>query len=130
MAKLPEGFSSQAIPIEAALAEGRTEDAKTLIVDLLLAGNADRVVQKLAAKMIKPPKRNRGRQKALTRHWLDIGEQFHWLRDDGMKYEEALQQLARQFGYSESHVRKAIVEYDEAKAASDEASREYYETRD
>ncbi len=125
MAKLPDGFSLQAVPIKSALAEGRTEDAKTLVVDLLRAGKADKVVQELAAAMIKPPKRKRGRQRANTRHWLDIGEQFHWLRDDGVPYEDALRQLSERFGYSESHVRNAIAEYDAVKEAHDEAP-EYY----
>ncbi|TAT97902.1 hypothetical protein ELI49_29675 (plasmid) [Rhizobium ruizarguesonis] len=57
MAKLPDGFSLQALPIESALAEGRTEDAKTAVVAILLTGKADKVVQRLAAEMIKPPKR-------------------------------------------------------------------------
>ncbi|MXN45904.1 hypothetical protein GR138_11935 [Shinella kummerowiae] len=124
MAKLPDGFSLQALPIEIAMAEGRTEDAKTAIVAVLLAGNADKVVQRIAAEMIKPPKRARGRAKSLTRHWLDIGEQFHWLRNDSVKYEDAMVILSQRFGYSESHIRKAIAEFDAAKAASDEASRE------
>ncbi|WP_105382451.1 hypothetical protein [Neorhizobium alkalisoli] len=119
MAKLPDGFSLQALPIETALSEGRTEDAKTAIIEVLLAGKADRVVQRIAAEMIRPPKRSRGRQRANTRHWFDIGEQFHWLRLDGVKYEDALRQLSEKFGYSETHVRKAIAEFDAAKEASD-----------
>lgn len=129
MAKLPEGFSVPAIPIQAALSEGRTEDAKHLLVKILLAGAADKVVQKLAAEMLKPKQnRQRGRQKALTRHWFEIGEQFRCLRGDGLKYEEALQKTADKFGYSETHVRKAVAEYDAAREANDEATREYYET--
>lgn len=124
MAKLPDGFSLQALPIEAAMAEGRTEDAKTAIVALLKAGTADKVVQTLAADLIKPQKRKRGRQKAHTRHWFDIGEEFHSLRGRGIKYEEAMLQLSTKFCYSESHIRKAVAEYNDAKAASDEASRE------
>lgn len=123
MAKLPDGFSLQALPVESALAEGRTEDAKTAIVAILLTGKADKVVQRLAAEMIKPPKRKRGRRPALARHWLEIGEEFRLLRDDdGMKYDDALRLLSAKFGYSETHVRKAVAEYDEARAAAAEAS--------
>ncbi|MGO6684206.1 hypothetical protein [Rhizobium leguminosarum] len=118
MARLPDGFSLQALPIESALAEGRTEDAKTAIVAILLTGKADKVVQRLAAEMIKPPKRKRGRRPALARHWLEIGEEFRLLRDDGMKYEEALVLLSKKFGYSETHVRKAVAEYDQARAVT------------
>ncbi|MEW9614915.1 hypothetical protein AB3G45_13905 [Shinella sp. S4-D37] len=124
MARLPDGFSLQALPIEAALSEGRTEDAKTAIVALLKAGTADKVVQRLAAEMIKPPKRKRGRQKAHTRYWFDIGEEFHSLRGRGEKYEDVLLLLSKKFCHSESHIRKAVAEYNEAKAAADEASRE------
>jgi len=121
MAKLPDGFSVQAIPIESALAEGRTEDARTAIVELLRMGKADKVVQRLAAEMIRPPKRARGRRQALTRHWIEIGEQFHLLRDEGVKYEDALRRVSEKFGYSETHIRKAVAEYDEAQAVAAEA---------
>lgn len=124
MAKLPPGFSLQAFPIEQAISEGRMEDAKTLIVKILLAGKADTVVQKIAAQLIKPPKRKRGRRKTLPHHWHNIGEGFHWLRDKGTKYEDALSQLADKFGYSEGHIRNSIAEYDAAKAAHDEATAE------
>lgn len=124
MAPLPFTFSTLAFPIETALSEGRTDDAKRMIVELLLSGKADASVQRLAADLIKPPKRARGRRKAHTRYWLDIGEQFHWLRDDGVKYEEALLQLSDKFGVSESHIRNAVAEYNAAKEDHDDAGRD------
>ena len=124
MAPLPKGFSLQASPIQAALSEGRTEDAKTLVVAILRSGKADYVVQALAADLLKPPKRPRGRKKALTRHWYEIGEQFHRLRDDGVKYEDAMHQLSEKFVFSESHIRKAVAEFDRAKEAHDMENRE------
>ncbi|RWE49273.1 MAG: hypothetical protein EOS79_07600 [Mesorhizobium sp.] len=124
MAPLPKGYSLQAAPIKAALSEGRTEDAKTLVVAILRSGKADCVVQGLAADLLKPPPRLRGRRPALTRHWFEIGEQFHWLRDDGVKYEDAMRQLSEKFGYSETHIRKAVSEFDAAKEAHDTANRE------
>ncbi|WP_167494906.1 hypothetical protein, partial [Rhizobium rosettiformans] len=122
--KLPDGMSLQAGPIQSALSEGRTEDAKTLIVAILLSGRADKVTQELAAAMIKPTKRPRGRKSALTRHWFDIGSDFHHLRACGDRYEDALAKLSKKYGYSETHIRKAISEYDSAKHAADEASRD------
>ncbi|MBX5017531.1 MULTISPECIES: hypothetical protein [Rhizobium] len=116
MAKLPEGFSVQAIPIRSALAEGRTEDAKTEVVRLLLTGKADKIVQRLAAEMIRPPKRGRGRRSALTRHWHEIGEEYHQLREAGVKYEDALRIASEKFGYSETHVRNAIADYDQGRS--------------
>lgn len=124
MAPFPRGFSLQAIPIKSAMREGRTADAKTLIVEILRAGEADYVVQGLAADLIKPPKRPRGRKTAMPRYWFEIGEQFGWLRDDGVLYEEALRRLAKKFGCSETHVRKAVTTFHDAKEAHDEASRE------
>ncbi|MCR6498435.1 hypothetical protein MUO32_05265 [Shinella sp. CPCC 101442] len=124
MARLPDGFSLQALPIEAALSEGRTEDAKTAICALLNAGKADAIVQRLAASLIKPPKRKRGRRAAHTRHWFEIGEGFHSMRSVGETYEDTLVALAKKFGYSETHIRKAVTEYNDAKAAADEANRD------
>jgi hypothetical protein len=121
VAKLPSSFSLAALPIKSALSEGRTEDAKTLVVALLRAGKADAVVQRLAADLLHPAKKPRGRQKAQTRHWWEIGDHFRELRDEGVKYEEAIARTVAKFGYSETHVRKAIGEFDEAKSASIES---------
>ncbi|MBY5760921.1 hypothetical protein HFO07_30475 [Rhizobium leguminosarum] len=123
MAKLPPSFSSQAVPIQSALSEGRTEDARRMVVDLLKAGKADRIVQGIAADLIRPPKRQRGRQRTLPQHWFDIGQDFHRLRESGRGYEDTLAELAAKFGFSESHIRNAVAEYDVAKEAHDEAAR-------
>ncbi|RWF62546.1 hypothetical protein [Mesorhizobium sp.] len=124
MAPLPKGYSLQASPIQAAISEGRTEDAKTMVVAILRSGNADSVVQALAADLLKPSPRLRGRKPALRRHWFEIGEQFHWLRDDGVKYEDAMRQLSVKFGYSETHIRNAVSDFDAAKEAHDAENRE------
>ena len=105
------------------MAEGRTEDAKTAICALLNAGKADAVVQKIAAALIRPPRRKRGRQKTLAKHWFEIGEEFYAMRSVGVLHDDALLKLSETFGYAETTVRKAIKEYDAAKTASDEASR-------
>jgi hypothetical protein len=124
MAPLPKGFSQQATPVNAAISEGRTADAVTLVVEILRTGKADAAVQRLAADLLKPAKRKRGRKKALPRHWLDIGEQFRWLRDDGVLYEEALRRVATKFGCSETHVRTSVAMYEQAREEHDEAHRE------
>lgn len=124
MAKLPDSFSLQAIPIRSALQEGRTEDARTIVFDLLRRGQADKVVQSLAAAMLKPAPRKRGRPKALPAHWHDIGSMFDRLRDEGIPYEIALSDVAKRFGYSETHVRNCIEVYERAQADHDAATRE------
>lgn len=124
MAPFPKGLSLQAMPIQSAIAEGRTADAVTLLVDILRAGNADGTTQGLAADLLKPAQRRRGRKSAQTRHWYEIGEQFHRLRRDSIRYEDALRLLAQKFGYSETHIRKAVAEFDAAKEANDAENRE------
>lgn len=125
MAPLPKGFSIKAVPIQAALSEGRTKDAERLTVELLRTGKADAAVQRIAADMISPPKkRGRGRPKALPAHWHEIGEEFSWLRDDGVLYETAVERLSTKFGYSETHVRSAVRIFDAAKDAHREATAE------
>jgi hypothetical protein len=94
-----------------------------MIVEILRSGKADAVVQKIAADMLKPPKRNRGRQKTQPQFWYEIGQDFHERRDIGVKYEDAIRLTSDRFCFSESHVRNAIEYYDRALAEADEASR-------
>ncbi|CDZ60299.1 Hypothetical protein NGAL_HAMBI2605_09390 [Neorhizobium galegae bv. orientalis] len=122
MAKFPPGFSLQASPIKSALSEGRVHDARRMVVDLLKTGKADEVVQAIAADLLAPPKRSRGRRKTMPAYWFEIAEEFYHLRWAGRRYEDALALVADKYGYSESHCRNAIAQYDEAKAAADEAS--------
>ncbi|MCO5145545.1 MAG: hypothetical protein M9895_05115 [Aquamicrobium sp.] len=127
MAKLPPNLSLQAFPIEEALAEGRKGDAERLICEILLSGKADNVVQRLAAEMIRPPKKGKGRPKSLPQHWFDIGTDFDDFRSRGMKYEEAMRELERRYGFSDATLRKAITFYNDARSAHDAATAEYYD---
>ncbi|MNV68536.1 hypothetical protein D3C71_1613970 [compost metagenome] len=129
MAKLPEGFSLQAMPIEAALAEGRDEDAKQAIFEILSSGTADRVTQRLAAEMLKPPKRKRGRRKELPKHWYLIATRYLHLQSQGVKYDDLIETLEKEFRFSERHILNALAEYRSAKAAHDEATQAYHDDR-
>ncbi|RDL51821.1 hypothetical protein BLJAPNOD_02963 [Ensifer sp. M14] len=129
MAKLPEGFSLQAMPIEAALAEGRDEDAKQVIFEILSSGTADRVTQRLAAEMLKPPKRKRGRRKELPKHWYLIATRYLDLQSQGVKYDDLIETLEKEFRFSERHILNALAEYRSAKAAHDEATQAYHDDR-
>ncbi|MBB3562348.1 hypothetical protein FHX06_003679 [Rhizobium sp. BK512] len=113
MAKLPPSFSLQAIDIRSALSQGRTEDARRMVIELLLAGKADRVVQGIAADLLKPAKRSAGRPKALPAFWIEIGEDFHQMREAGVRYDTVLSELGAKYGFSESHIRNAISTYDD-----------------
>ena len=119
MPKIDFEYSSRAGPIEAALSEGRTEDACRQIVKLLRTGDVDDVILRMAADMLDPPAKRRGRPKAhLPMHWLKIAEEFYRQRRN-MKYEAALLATKERLGMSETHIRNCVCEYDEAKAASD-----------
>ena len=98
-----------------------------MLVELLLAGKADRSSQKLAAQMLRPATKGRGRPKALPAHWHEIATHFHDLREGGSSYEDALRVTAERFGYGETHVRKCVAGYDAAKAESDAMAAEAYE---
>lgn len=123
MAPLPKGFSLQAIPVRAAMSEGRTRDATDLVCEILRSGRADKVIQGIAADLLKPAKKARGRRKSLPRHWLEIGEAFHTLRDDGVGYEKSIETVAVKFGYSTTHIRTAITTFDHARDEAATASR-------
>lgn len=113
MPKLPPTFSVQAIPIRSALLEGRNEDAKRLTIELLRAGKADKVVQSIAAEMIKPPKRPPGRPRTLPAFWIEIGEDFYRMREAGVRYDTVLAELVAKYGFSETHIRNALATYDD-----------------
>lgn len=124
MAKIPGGFSVVATEIQSAINEGRTEDAKTRLVEILLSGTADKHVQRIAARLIKPKKLGRGQPKSDPQHWFDIGVAFHRLRDSGINPEGARAALQSKWGYSETHIRNAVKFFDVAKSAHDEATAE------
>jgi hypothetical protein len=119
MAEIPEGYSYWGSQITSALSEGRDSDAEDLIVKILRAGNADEVVQGLAADMIARPPRKRGRRRTLPKQWLDIASEYHHQRSNRLTYEAAMQVVTDEFKCSETHVRNCVREYDEAKAAND-----------
>lgn len=84
-----------------------------MVVDLLRAGKADKVVQSIAAEMIKPPKRPPGRPKTLPAFWIEIGEDFYRMREAGVRYDTVLSELVAKYGFSETHIRNALAVYDD-----------------
>lgn len=122
MAPLSKPFSVAAQPIAAAIGDGRAEDAMHALVRLLKAGNADKVVQALAAKWIETiglrpgdAKALRGGRKELPKEWLDIAEMVTSLQEDGETYRAAIENTARHFGYSERHIEKCVAMWNGAK---------------
>jgi hypothetical protein len=123
MAPLPRPFSIKEQRIRAALSQGRLEDAKTAVIELLRAGKASRSIQSIAADMLRPEARKRGRQKADPQHWYDIADMFNLLRSEGISYESAMVKVAEKFGYSETHVRNSITLHEKARDEHEEATR-------
>ncbi|MCS3896031.1 hypothetical protein M2171_005164 [Bradyrhizobium japonicum USDA 38] len=115
MVKLSNPFSVAAQSISAAISEGRAEDALHALVRQLEAGDADKVVQALAARWIatlglRPgdAKALRGGHKELLKEWLDIAEMVIGLQNDGETYERAVAKTKEHFGYTERHIQKCV----------------------
>lgn len=115
MAKLPKRFDWREVEIRGMLSEGREQDGRTALVEILSAGEATPALQALAADLIKPAKRRPGRRKEQPKHWYDIGSAFDEARSDGVTYEEAIAELSERFGFSEAHIKNAIRFYEQGR---------------
>ncbi|MDW9899100.1 hypothetical protein GOB10_25680 [Sinorhizobium meliloti] len=128
MAPLPKPFSLSASAIEAAISEGRAEEAMQKLLAALRADRDDRAIRYLAAEWIErialPPgsaKALRNGGSELPDEWLDISEMVGKLQSDGNTYEAAVRETAEHFRYSERHVQRCVADWNAAK----EASRDY-----
>lgn len=128
MAKIPKVLSWHALEIKTAMDEGRTEDGKTIAIELLMKGKADPDVQRLVAAILRPPKKAKGRPSSNLRHWLEIGQAFEAEREDGLSHEDALVKIEKIFGYGQTHIEKAVRMYRDAKAAHDASTQEVQES--
>ncbi|MCK1275874.1 hypothetical protein IVB46_11590 [Bradyrhizobium sp. 61] len=109
MAPLPKTFDCYAVEARGALAEGRTQDAITIVVERLRTGTASAELQALAARLLRPPKKGRGKPKSDPSHWFEIGTEFEdQMSRMGLSYEEAAAALAKKFGYSERQIGVAV----------------------
>lgn len=115
MSRLPHSFSIKSIEIDAAIKEGRAEDAMDALVDILSQGKADGAVQKLAANWIKTvgiktgdPKALRDGKKESPKEWIAIADMVLNLQRDGKTYKEAEIETAAYFGYKERHVQTCV----------------------
>lgn len=110
MAKVPVA-SLRAFDIWVRLNDGREDEARQMVIADLDAGRADDQVQWIAAQMLKPKQRGRGRPSHRPTKWLEAGEAFESLRSDGMKYEAAILATAQKIGQSPEHVETAVTLY-------------------
>lgn len=121
MAKLPP-FDWRAQEVSALLDEGRTKEAKRRVAQMLRDGVATPKVQAIAAEMLEPPSRGRGRPKAkFPAHWYEIGVAVENMRCDGMTYDNAILKAAEDFRKDPETVRRAEKFYRDAKGEPDPA---------
>lgn len=111
MAPLPK-ICRDASALRSMLLEGRAEDARRLATTLLQAGKASSAAQIVIAEILNPPPRGRGRpSSAHPKRWLEIGEAFDRLRDEGRTYESTVEELAVSFGSNIRTVETTIAFY-------------------
>lgn len=118
MAPLPKPFSVAASAIEAAISEGRAEEAMQKLIAALRSDRDNRAIRNLAAEWIEriglPPgsaKALRNGSPALREDWLDISEMVGDLQSRGMTYALAVVEASGHFGCSERHVQKCVAEW-------------------
>jgi hypothetical protein len=121
MAKLPP-MDWRAQEVRGLLNEGRTKEAKRRVAAILRDGHATAQVQAIAAEMLEPPSRGRGRPKAkLPSHWYEIGTTVENMRYDGMTYDNAILKAADDFRKDPETIRRADKFYRDAKDEADPA---------
>ena len=124
MVPLPKPMSRNATEIEAAISEGRAEEAMYKLIGILREKPDDRAVRNLAADWIEriglpdgAAKKLRKGRPSLPDDWLSISEMVVDLQSK-MTYAEAVAQTAAHFDYAESHVIKCVALWNRAKAES------------
>jgi hypothetical protein len=127
MAPLPRPFSVKACEIEAAISEGRSEEALQKLVHALRAQEDNRAVRWLAAEWIERISLPGGAAKALRKgraalreDWLSIAEMVGQKQSDGTSYAAAVSETAAYFGCSERHVQGCVADWHAAELASRE----------
>lgn len=112
MAKLPPYASFRALEISERLTDGRTAEALDMVIADLQAGCADEQVQWIAANLLRPSKKARGApRKTGPKQYLDIGAAFENALIEGKPWDVAREDLASEFGVSESHAENCLAAY-------------------
>jgi hypothetical protein len=113
-------LSFDALEIQDRINRNDSYGAKELVCAALLAGTTDLDILRIAANMILPPARGRGRPKRGPARWPEIGPEFERCRDRGITYEQTVVALAAQFSMSESKIEKAARYYRVAREQADD----------
>lgn len=117
MARLGKPVSRTSIAIEAAMSEGRCEEALQKLIHALRQDTDSKAVRHLAAAWIEriglPPgaaKALRRGAPALREDWLDIASMVEAVQGQGKLYAEAVTETAAHFGCSERHVQSCVAD--------------------
>lgn len=124
MAKLPETFSILAVEIETMRRDGRGEQARRLVVDALVRGDANARIQRIAAEMLTPHKSDgkRGPKRKEPFRWSEIWDAFNDLVDDGISAGKAKDQIGEVFGRNRRSIDQ-IIDYAQQRMDDDSAEK-------
>lgn len=95
--------------------DGRTDECRTKVIQLLKDGYAARPFLTFVASLLEPPVRQRGAPKRPPKRWLDIANDYEEIRQD-ISHQEALMDLAEKYECSERTVERALSVYRDAMA--------------
>lgn len=112
MAKL--NFCRKTAHIRSLLLEGRRDEARAEVVQLLRDGYSTRPFLTLCAEMLDPAPKKRGQPSRPPKNWFEIAERFEELRDHGKTDEVARELLAKEFGVAERTIARAVKIYRDA----------------
>jgi hypothetical protein len=121
-------FNPQFLDVQGLFHSNRRDEAIRLAQKHLRDGYSSPPFLKLVADLLDPPPagRGRGRPKQWPRRWLEIGQEFCDLRECGIKYDDALAQLADREHASEETIRRTIKFYNKALERFDAIDEEEY----
>jgi hypothetical protein len=112
MAKLE--FCTRTADLRSKMFDGRQDQARREVQDLLLEGFASRPFLRFVAELLEPPARGRGQPSRPPQRWLEIGQRYREERENGKTHEQTLVLLAEEFSASEGTIRRAHELYESA----------------
>lgn len=113
MAKL--SFCAKTAELRAMVYDGRGDEARAKAVELLRSGHSHKVFLAFVAELLDPPAKGRGAPARPPKQWLDIGEDYELLRDEGSSHQNVLMDLAEKYEVAERTIERAVAIFRDAK---------------